>query len=175
MATPAAVSTRTPSEVAREIFHALFSERDLSDPSRYWTDQSVDHFVALGQSVHGKDALADFFRALFDAFPDWKLDIEQTIDDGDRRVVVQWTASATFSGAPWQGIEPTGSRVTVQGLDVISLDADEKIEQNTVYYDGASFARQIGMLPSEGSRADRAMLSAFNAATRAKVRLRGRR
>jgi hypothetical protein len=47
MNTPAAASTRTPSEVAREMFHAIFSERDLSDPSRYWTDESVDHFLAL--------------------------------------------------------------------------------------------------------------------------------
>ena len=174
MATPTAVSSRTPSEVAREVFRALFEDRDLADPSRYWTDDSVDHFVALGRTVKGKDALAAFFRELFAAFPDWSLEIEQTIDDGERRVVVQWTATATFSGAPWQGIEPTGSRVIVRGLDVISLDRNGKVDQNTVYYDGASFARQIGMLPKEGSRADRAVLTAFNAATRAKAKLRGR-
>jgi hypothetical protein len=86
----------------------LFSERDLSDPSRYWTDESVDHFIALGMSLRGEDALAGFVRELFVAFPDWALTIEQTVDDGDRRVVVQWTASATFDGGPWQGIERTG-------------------------------------------------------------------
>lgn len=175
MNTPAAASTRTPSEVAREVFHAIFSERDLSDPSRYWTDESVDHFLALGKSVRGKDALAGFFRELFAAFPDWTLEIEQTVDDGDRRVVVQWTASATFDGAPWQGIEPTGSKVTVRGVDVISLDRDGRVAQNTVYYDGLAFARQIGMLPREGSSADRAVLAAFNATTKAKTRLRNRR
>jgi steroid delta-isomerase-like uncharacterized protein len=175
MSTPAAVSTRTPTEVAREVFHALFTERDLSDPSRFWTDESVDHFVALGLSVHGKDALAGFFRELFVAFPDWALTIEQTVDDGDRRVVVQWTASATFGGGPWQGIEPTGGKVTVRGVDVISLDRDDKVDQNTVYYDGAAFARQIGMLPRQGSMADRAVLAAFNAATKIKARLRNRR
>lgn len=174
MAAPAAVSSRTPSELAREVFRAIFDDRDLSDPSRYWTDDSVDHFLALGQTVKGKDALAAFFRELFAAFPDWSLEIEQTIDDGERRVVVQWTATATFSGAPWQGIEPTGSRVTVRGVDVITLDQDGKVDQNTIYYDAAGFARQIGMLPKEGSRADRAVVSAFNATTRAKAKLRGR-
>jgi hypothetical protein len=49
-------------------------------------------------SLRGKDALAGFCRELFVAFPDWALTIEQTVDDGDRRVVVQWTASATFDG-----------------------------------------------------------------------------
>ena len=75
--------------VAREMFQALFGERDLSDPSRFWTDASVDDFLALGKSVRGKDALAAFFGGLFAAFPDWKLEIEQAFDDGDRRAVVQ--------------------------------------------------------------------------------------
>jgi steroid delta-isomerase-like uncharacterized protein len=175
MSTPAAALTRTPSEVAREVFHALFVERDLSDPSRYWTDESVDHFIALGMSVRGKDALAEFFRELFVAFPDWVLTIEQTVDDGDSRVVVQWTAAATFDGGPWQGIAPTGSKVTVRGVDVMSLDRAGKVERNTVYYDGAGFARQIGMLPREGSTADRAVLAAFNAATKVKARVRNQR
>jgi hypothetical protein len=56
MSTPAVSLTRPPSERARKVFHALFNERDLSDPSRYRTDESVDHFVALGISVRGKDA-----------------------------------------------------------------------------------------------------------------------
>ena len=37
---------------------------------------------------------------------------------------------------------------------------------NTAYYDGASFARQVGMLPPEGSGAERTMKSAFNAVTK---------
>ena len=42
---------------------------------------------------------------------------------------------------------------------------------NTAYYDGASFARQVGMLPSEGSGAERAMKGAFNAVTKMRRRV----
>jgi hypothetical protein len=42
----------------------------------------------------------------------------------------------------------------------------ELIRHNTIYYDGAGFARQIGMLPSLGSRADRMLVSLFNAKSR---------
>ena len=42
---------------------------------------------------------------------------------------------------------------------------DGLLVDNTIYYDGLSFARQIGMLPSAGSRGDRAMTAAFNAQT----------
>jgi hypothetical protein len=84
-------------------------------------------------------------------------------------------ARGTLDGAPWQDIEPTGRKVTVRGVDVISLDRDGKVDQNTVYYDGAGFARQIGMLPRKRSIAVRAVLAAFNATTKAKRRLRNRR
>ena len=88
---------------------------------------------------------------------------------------MQWSATATFEGTLWQGIEPSGSKLTLRGVDVITLDADGIVVENTVYYDGIAFARQIGMLPRQDSAADRAMLATFNAAMKAKARLRARR
>jgi steroid delta-isomerase-like uncharacterized protein len=164
---------RTPSDLARETFKVLFDERDLSDPYRFWTDESVDHFLAAGQTVRGAHALTEFFRELFAAVPDWSVEIENTIDDGDRQAVVQWHGGGTFSGAPFMGIEATGRRVELRAVDVFRFDADDKVEVNTVYYDGAEFARQIGMLPPRDSALDRGMLAAFNAGTRLKRRLKG--
>src|SRR3954468_11655181 len=110
---------------AREIFSAIFDDRDLSDPYRYWTDDSVDHFLAAGRSVRGAQALAGWFRDLFAAVPDWDLKVENTVDDGERQVVVQWHATGTFNGdAPFLGIEPTGRRIEIRGVDVIQLDDD---------------------------------------------------
>jgi hypothetical protein len=50
---------------------------------------------------------------------------------------------------------------------------DGLIVDNTIYWDNAGFARQVGLLPPQGSRADRAMLRSFNAFTW--VRTLGRR
>ena len=63
------------------------------------------------------------------------------------------------------GIEPTGKHIEIRGMDLFELE-DGKLVSNTSYFDGASFARQIGMLPADGSGADRAMKSAFNAVTK---------
>jgi steroid delta-isomerase-like uncharacterized protein len=170
MSTP--TETRTPSDLARETFRVLFDERDLSDPYRFWTDDSVDHFLAAGQTVRGAHALTGFFRELFDAVPDWKVEIENTFDDGDRQVTVQWRGTGTFTGSPFMGIEATGKRIDLRAVDVFRFDADAKVVSNTVYYDGAEFARQVGMLPPRNSAMDRAMLAAFNAGTRLKRRLK---
>lgn len=40
------------------------------------------------------------------------------------------------------------------------------VQHSTIYYDGATFARQVGMLPAQGSAADRALIAVFNAKTR---------
>jgi steroid delta-isomerase-like uncharacterized protein len=170
----ASTETRTPSERAREIFSAIFDDRDLSDPYRYWTDESVDYFLAAGREVRGAQALAQWFRDLFAAVPDWTLEVENTVDDGDRQIVVQWHATGTFTGAPFLGIEPNGRRLEVRGCDVIRVDENDKVITNTVYYDGAEYARQLGMLPRRDSLADRTMTVAFNGATKLRRRL-GRR
>jgi hypothetical protein len=82
----------------------------------------------------------------------------------DTSAVVQWHAAGTFTGGPFQNIVPTGRRVDLRGADVMEI-ADGLVQHNTIYYDGATFARQIGLLPALGSRADQAMLAAFNAKT----------
>ena len=168
---PTTTTSESLSQRAREIFSAIFYERDLSDPYRYWTDDSVDHFLAAGRSVRGAQALAQWFRDVFAAMPDWSLSVENVVDDGSHSVVVQWHATATFDGAPFLGIEPTGRRLDIRGCDVIVVDDDFKVVTNTVYYDGAEFARQVGLLPPRDSAADRAMLGAFNGLTKLRRRL----
>lgn len=165
--------TRTPSQLARDSFRMLFEERDLSDPYRIWSADSVDDFLAAGQTVRGAEALAQWFRELFAAVPDFRMDVLNVFDDGDRQAVLQWHAAGTFTGSPFLGIEATGRRVDIRGVDVMLFGADGKIEHNTIYYDGAEFARQVGMLPPRDSAADRLTLAAFNAKTRLARRVRG--
>ena len=76
------------------------------------------------------------------------------------------------SGAPFLGVQPNGRSIDIRGCDVIEVDENDKVVTNTVYYDGAEYARQIGMLPARDSAADRAMLAAFNGATKLRKRLR---
>lgn len=82
-------------------------------------------------------------------------------------------AATTFTGSPFQGIHATGRRIELRGCDVMQFEQGQ-LKHNTIYYDGLGFARQIGMLPREGSRADKAMTVAFNTRTGVVARLRRR-
>jgi steroid delta-isomerase-like uncharacterized protein len=156
---------------ARAIFHRLFDERDLSDPRWFWADDIVVRFHALDLVVRGPDGMAAFFAELFAAVPDWSMEVEEVLGH-DGAATIRWRGTGTHTDAPWRGIEPTGRRIDLPGIDVMRFDADGRVTDNVVYYDGATFARQIGMLPKAGSAADRATLAAFNAAARLRRRVR---
>lgn len=162
--------TRTPKEVAAEIFEAVAAKQVERFPEFLHPD-ATDDFVAIGRFT-GRDAIIGFFEELYAAFPVFTMEVERIVGD-DRHAVVQWEASGTFSGGPFQGVEPTGRRVTIRGVDVMEFD-EGKVRHNTIYYDGAAFARQIGMLPRTGSAADRAVLAGFNGLTRLRSKIRSR-
>jgi steroid delta-isomerase-like uncharacterized protein len=155
-------TTITPSEVARAIFDAL-SKKDLDAAFEFINSDTVDDFVAIGE-FRGKPTIRRFFDELLAAFPDFEMTVDRIV--GDRSTaVVQWHAAGSFSGGKFQGIEPTGKHVEIRGVDVMEI-TDGLVRHNTIYYDGASFARQIGLLPCTGSGTDKAMLSVFNTVTR---------
>jgi predicted ester cyclase len=60
------------------------------------------------------------------AFPDWKLTIEDMIEQGDR-VAFRATVRGTHQGA-FQSIAPTGKQVTVSALDIVRIENGKFVE-----------------------------------------------
>jgi steroid delta-isomerase-like uncharacterized protein len=147
---------------ARSYFDAV-NRRDVDGMLEHWTEDGVIDLVPIG-ILRGQDEIAEFFREMFAAFPDAETTVAR-VAAGQNEVAVEWRMSATFTGAPFQGIEPTGRPLELRGVDMIEI-ADGKNVTNTAYYDGMAFARGAGLLPAQDSGAERAMRSAVNAATR---------
>jgi glyoxylase-like metal-dependent hydrolase (beta-lactamase superfamily II) len=98
------------------------------------------------------------------------MEVVRTTTEADR-CAVQWQMKGTFAGPePFNGIEPTGARVELEGCDVLVV-ADGLIQSNDAFADSMTFARQIGMMPPQASRAEQRLTGAFNAKTRLGRRL----
>lgn len=151
----------------REIFAAV-NRKNADDLIGYWTEDIVEHFP--NATCRGRAEVRDYFAALFSAMPDFHIEPKRIVAEGDT-VFVRWHATGTFTGAPWMGIKPTGSELALDGIDCFTL-RDGKIAENFVVFDQLSFARQIGMMPPDGSRMDRMLIHGFNARTRLRKRLR---
>lgn len=154
----------------RSYFEAM-ARRDARAMAEHWRADGVADIVPVGIQ-RGRDEIQAFFSATFAALPDAETTLTRVVA-GDSSAAAEWRLTGHFTGAPFQGIEPTGKPVEVRGLDLIELEGGE-IVSLTAYYDGASFARQVGMLPPEGSGAERAMMGAFNAVTKVRQAIAAR-
>jgi predicted ester cyclase len=156
-------------EVARSYFEAV---------GRQDVDAMEAHYEPGGGGpIHGLVDLKvgenyrEWFGNLFRAFPDWKFEIINLVADGER-AAVEWHATGTFSGdARFEGMEPNGASVDVQGCDMVTV-RDGRISRIDAYSSGTEIARQLGALPPQGSIAERGMTGALNLKTRAAKALR---
>jgi steroid delta-isomerase-like uncharacterized protein len=161
---------KTKAQVTEELvlsYFAALAERDLDAMIAHLADEVIEDITPVG-ILRGTGEVRAFFGNLFAAFPDFAFAVEDSISN-PQTCVVQWRATGTFRGAPFQGIEPTGRRIEIRGCDCIEVD-DGKIVRNTAYYDGAAFARGLGLLPQLGSSGEKAMMAAFNAVTKVRSR-----
>ena len=156
----------TPLEVSARAFDAL-NEHDLHQLRSLMADDVVQHIVPLG--VHdGLEAVLAYYKEVFAAAPDLRIDVTDVAADGEV-VLVAWELAATFTGAPFHGLRPNASRVRLEGAST-HVVREGRVASAQVVFDGASFARQIGMLPARGSAADRAIIAAVNCKTRLQQR-----
>jgi steroid delta-isomerase-like uncharacterized protein len=157
-------TVRSAEEIVRSYFDAVIA-RDPAAMAEHWAEEGIEDIVPVGV-FRGPEEVRAYFTELFTAVPDAEMTIERTLAKDDN-VLVQWRMSGTFDGGPLMGVEPTGRRIEVRGLDWLEVDGD-KITRNTAFADGAALARGMGLLPPQGSAAEKAMFGAFNAFTKAR-------
>lgn len=153
-------------ELVRWAFEML-NHRDVTPLRPYWTDETVEHFP--DRTCRGPEEIAAYFEDAFAAIPDFHMDVIALVEQGDD-VFVHWHLTGTHQGE-LLGIAPTGKPLAIDGMDHFVI-RDGRVLSNFVVFDQMQYARQIGMMPDDGSGADRALKQAFNARTRLVRRFR---
>ena len=167
----AADTARPPAEgPARASFDA-FARRDVDAILAQWHPEGIQDWVPLGRVLRGHAEIRAQFEELFAAMPDLDVTVEGTVAD-DRHCVIRWRLRGTHTGGPLMGVDPTGRVAELRGVDVMEVE-DGLVVRNTLYYDGAAWARGLGMLPPQDSSAERVMIGAFNGVTRLRRTLAG--
>lgn len=131
--------------------------------SRWQDSKGPDEWGERSRTCEGAEEIAAYFENLFTAIPDWSLEIVGIAAEGED-VFIQWQATGTHDGR-LMGIEPTGKRIAVEGIDHFIV-RDGRMVSNFIVVDQMEYARQLGMIPPDGSAADRGMKAAFNLRTK---------
>lgn len=166
----APTSPLAPVDVARSAANALDSG-DLDRYSELIHDDAVFEILPFGEQ-HGRVAVRGFFAELREAMPDFSL-AAQAVTGDERNAAVEWRIQGTFDGKPFQGFTPNGHKFDIKGIDFMEVDAG-RIRHDRTAFDGAEWARQLGLLPHRGSAGEHAMVTAFNMKTRITERLQER-
>jgi steroid delta-isomerase-like uncharacterized protein len=125
--------------------------------SEAWNRHDADAIVALfveggtysnpvgGQGLTGQ-AIADFAKWVFAAFPDVSFQIVSIGDTGGGLVAWQWLGRATNTGPLADGNPPTGRSLTLPGASFTQVEGD-KIRSEQVYHDQKTMDEQLGLKP----------------------------
>lgn len=162
-----AIDAAQTERVADAYFGAI-AEHDVEAAVALWRPGGREN--VRGQvDTTAPDGVRDFLNGLLGPFPDLAFEVvEKTVQDD--RAAYRWHATGTFTGTPFQGVEPTGARLDIEGTDVLIV-RDGEIVENNAFADGMTVARQLGLMPPEGSRQELAMKRAFNTKTKVGARL----
>ena len=158
-------------DVATRYFEAL-AARDIDAAIALWAPGGVERVVGQREMTAPADIRA-LLGEMLGAFPDLRYELLDVIAS-DHRAVVRWRARGTFAGpAKFQGFAPNGARLDMEGCDVLTVSAEDKIEHLDAYLDSGDVARQLGVLPPAGSRAEARLTQLANARTRARSWIQG--
>jgi steroid delta-isomerase-like uncharacterized protein len=155
-------------DVVKRYFDAI-AARDLETALALWAPGGVERLVGQ-RELTAPDGVRAQLDELHGAFPDLTWEVLDLIAGEDNsRVAVRWRARGTFAGPrAFQGFMANGAHLDIEGCDVLTVNAAGKIVRLEAYLDSGAVARQLGVLPPTGSRAETRLTQLANARTRAR-------
>ena len=127
-------------------YNAAWNAHDVEAIGALHAPDMVFENHTAGESAEG-EAVREHVGAIFETWPDITFSTRRLyVRDG--LVVQEWTAEATHANEMRRGdlvAEPTGKKITWDGLDVIPFD-DGLVKRKDVYSDSVSIMRQLGLL-----------------------------
>jgi steroid delta-isomerase-like uncharacterized protein len=119
---------------------------ELADPN------TLTHQAGGANDIRGREALKQFVKMYYTAFPDLRFTVEDQVAEGDK-VVTRWSSEGTHKGE-LMGIAPTGKHAA--GVTGISIDrySGGKFAEGWTNWDTLGLMQQLGVIPAVGQPAE---------------------
>ena len=140
------MSAETNKIANRRFYEEVINQKKLAVVDEVAGPNYISHGFPAGLPP-GREGLKLFVGAFHAAFPDGHLTIDQMIAEGDT-VATRLTFHGTHT-REFQGIAPTGKKVTMPALDMARYEGGKLVE-HWGGPDQMSLLQQLGMIPSMG-------------------------
>jgi len=128
--------------VTRRLFEEVFNHGRLDLIDELIAEDAVEHEPLPISTGEMRTDLRAWLTELRRAFPDYHVEIEELIVDGDKAVARE-RITGTNAG-PLLGIPPTGRPICIDGIDILRVDGGRVVEHWGLA-DGQTMARQLGL------------------------------
>ena len=128
-----------PRELVERLHTELFASGDLATLDRFFAPDVVSHDMPPG-FPQGIEGVRMFFSAFREGMPDVAVQIDEIVVEEDRAAVATMI-EGTHTGA-LMGIEPTGRRISVRGIDMVRVE-DGRIVEHRGLTDTVGLLRQL--------------------------------
>jgi steroid delta-isomerase-like uncharacterized protein len=133
-------------EVVRKLGETL-TQRDWAAFETLFAEDCEWKDVPSGRTIRGVEELVEACRAFTIGFPDFSVESERLIGQGDL-VAIEWSARGTHDGplaSPDGGlVEPTGRSFARTGVAIVEV-RDGKIVSYRDYFDRQTMTEQLGL------------------------------
>jgi predicted ester cyclase len=133
--------------IVRRFYAEVIGAGDLSRVEAFVGPEYLDHNAE--EAGRGPSVVRAHVQALRRTFPDFQVQIDDVIAEGDK-VVTRVSGRGTHGGE-WMGILPTGAVVRVKGINIDRI-ADGHIVEHWGEADTVGMLLQMGVDPFAGRR-----------------------
>ena len=141
---------------------AAWNDRDAERIASFFSADAVYEDHGAGAVARGPAEIRAHAARVHAAFPDLHFELVRAAH-GEDFTAGEWRSRMTHSGE-FDGLAATGRVVESTGVDVATLDGEDRIAHLASYYDGAEIMRSLGLLPARGSRTERTLVRIASAA-----------
>jgi steroid delta-isomerase-like uncharacterized protein len=127
--------------------YELINARDIDGFGRQLADDFLEHNELPGIPPT-KAGVAQYFQMLIEAFPDFRMDVEDVIASGDK-AVARVRVTGTHKG-DFMGIPATGRSAAVSLIDITRFGDDGLALEHWGVVDQFALMQQLGVIPAPG-------------------------
>ena len=130
-------------ETVRKMVEEVINNGDFDAVNKYFAEDAVNHAAPPGMP-QGQEGAKQLFKMLRSAFPDFHVNIDDEIAEGDK-VVQRVTTTGTMKGE-FMHMAPTGKKASWMEIHILRLN-DNKIVEHWGLVDSHAMMQQLGLLP----------------------------
>jgi steroid delta-isomerase-like uncharacterized protein len=127
--------------MARRMYDEMFGQGNVDLIDELLHDDFVEHEAMPGMPT-GKDAPKAMTAMIRESFPDLRVEVDDTIEEGNK-LAVRCRFIGTHRGE-WMGVPATGRSIEVNVMDVLEFEGDKVIAHWGVM-DSAGMMEQLGV------------------------------